>query len=210
MLGGPRIIDSDSQHQIVCEIPSELLAQEEHEDLDPLIAGVFRELTSSVSSRDRKGDANEHEQVSRDALAQLLADSGWPLSSNEDELEVALAITDEYLSAQIINTPDGVTVSTAVVPGSFESAPRICRDAVMVLLWLTASRFRLVKPTLNAAGPSLEVVVARSLISASALSHACAALSACAQALSAETAMLVSDEQLAQIYLTSMGFECAA
>ena len=155
MDGSCRIV-AQRQHgrrQIVADLPAEILPWDCETGLDTLIGGTIAGLDAAVSPNAQHGSPISEaglprEPVSHEQMEAMFDEAGWPAQPGEDErLEIPLEVPGTYHSASVEHDSASICLSVPILPVELAAAPRLCRDAVTVLLWFTSSRLRMVKAT---------------------------------------------------------------
>ena len=210
--GCPRIVGDrlGRRRHLAAEIPLDLLPWDSEADIEALITTTIDAVAANFRKNLCAPDTSTPSPPTSAELAGLLEEAGWPsVSGDSDSIEVLLHLPGDFVAASVQHN-DGLTrLSVAVLPKEFGSAQHDCRRAVTVLLWLTASRIRMVRPVRYRRMLSLEVRLSERCLSASGLKHGFAALSIAAQQLIAEARLLIDDERLAKVYLSNLGFKAA-
>ncbi len=206
--GCTRIVGQQlGQHrQLVADIPSDVLDQAGEDDIDAILASAFRCLGSALDGTADALALDTPETTPVALLEEALDQGGWPtLSTDGGGIEVPLEVPGDYAAARVEQDCGLTRLHLPVVEQELRSASRDSRHAVTLLLWLTASRVRMVKPLRRRQRLALDVALHPMSASAIALSHGCAALSIALQQFLGEARMLMADERLAQAYLSNLG-----
>jgi hypothetical protein len=206
--GSPRIIGRRLRRQLVADIPVELLSWESESELETLVAATIASVGAALDASVQHPPVSPQAQLPREQLAAMFDEAEWPTRADEgDGLDVPLEVPGTYLAASVRHDGSSTRLSVPILVNELASAPYKCRSAVTVLLWLVASRVRMVKPTRSRRALGLEVSLPPGPVKAEALAHGCAALSAALQAFVTEAGLLAADECLAQTYLSNLGFQ---
>ena len=208
-----RIIGQRQQgrRQVVADIPVDLLPWDCETDLDALIGSTIADLNAALSTNAQHSESLSQAGLPREQIETLFNEAGWPAQPGEGEnLEVPLEVPGSYLVANVSHDSNSTRLRVPILAGKLAAAPHECRDAVTVLLWLTSSRIRMVKATRSRRALALDVSLPAVQVNAIGLAHACAALSAALQQFVAEAGLLIADEDLARIYLSTLEFPPSA
>ncbi len=213
IFSSPRIIGPglQRQRQIVIDVAIDLFPWDSEAALETFTAGVIESIGAAVDAISRPSATPPPAELPREELVRAFDEAGWPVQSSKAErLEVPLEVPDTYLAARISHDSRSTRLTVPMLVDELAAAPRECRYAVIVLLWLMVSRVRMVKATRSRRALALEVSLLPGHTGAAALAHGCAALSATLQQLSTEAKLLAADDRLAQIYLANLGLNTAA
>ena len=195
------------RRQIVTDIPADIVPWDSDDDLDTLIAGTIADLNAALDPHAQRCNPESQAGLNREQLEMMFDEAGWPARAGEDDsLSVPLDVPGVYCVASVEADSAAIHLRVSVLPVELASAPRVCSEAVAVLLWLTSSRMRMIRATRLRRAMTLDVSISSAQADASALAHACAALSAALRACSIEAALIVADERLANTYLMKLGF----
>jgi len=207
--GSSRIIGQRrlGRRQIVADIPVDLLPWDEEAELDLLLGSTIAGLNAALCPNVQHTESLSQAGLPREQIEAAFNEAGWPAQPGEGERpEIPLEVPGNYLVANVNHDSPSIRLSVPILAGELAAAPDKCRDAVSVLLWLTSSRIRMVKATRSRRALALEVSLLPGHCNAIGLAHACAAVSVALQQFVREAALLVADEELAQIYLSNLGF----
>ncbi len=207
--GSSRIIGQrqPGRRQIVADIPVDMVPWDCATDLDTLVDGTIAGLRAALSPNGQHTESLSPAGLPREQIEAIFDEAGWPAQLGEaEQLEVPLEVPGNYFVATVDHGGPSARLSVPILPTEFRAASQYCRGAVSVLLWLTASRIRMVKAMRSRRALALEVSLLPGHCNAIGLAHACAALSVALQHCAAEATLLVADEELAQIYLSKLGF----
>ena len=210
---GARIVGQRQQgrRQIVTDLPVDMLPWDDAAALDDLLGTTLAGLYAAVSTNPRWSASPPQAGLPREQIEAIFDEAGWPAQQGEgDHLEVPLEVPGSYFLARVDHDSAWWRLSVPLAAADLASAPLNCRNAMLVLQWLTASNSRMVKPVCSRPGLTLEVTLAPEHCSASGIAHACAALSVALQHCATEAALLVTDEALAQAYLSNLGFSTSS
>ena len=197
--------------QIVVDIPVELVPWDSDENLDTLLGRAIAGLDDTVSKTRAGGAPPVQVATPREQIEACFEEAGWPVQAGEgDSLEVPLEVPGSYFVGSVNHDSDLTRLRVPILPAEYGAASLDCRDAVSVLLWLTAGRIRMVRPLRSRRSLALEATLLPGHSNAIGLAHACAALSVVLQRSAAEAALLLADEALARIYLSNLGFPTSA
>lgn len=208
--GSCRIIGNRQQgrRQIVADIPTDIVPWDCEADLDALIEGAFASLNAVLDQNLQHPDPPSRPALPREQIEAIFDAAGWPAQPGEgNDLEIPLEVPGNYLAANVCQDSGSLRLTVPILTGQLAAAPYMCRQAVTVLLWLTSSRIRMVRATQSRQVLALEVSLPSAQVDAVALAHACAALSAALQQFVAEAGLLITDEDLARIYLANLQFQ---
>ena len=211
--GASRIIGQRQQgrRQIVADIPVDMVPWDCETDLDTLVAETNAGLGAALSPNLQHSESLSQAGLPREQIEAICDEAGWPAQPGEGErLEVPLEVPGHYFVANVDHDSPATRLSVPLLAGEIAAASPNCRSAATVLLWLTASRIRMVKPTRSRGALALEARLLPGHCNATGLAHACAALSVALKHCAAEAALLVADEELAQIYLKNLGLPTSA
>ena len=211
--GTSRIIGrrQPGRRQIVADIPVDMVPWDSETDLDMLVDKTNAGLVAALSPNLQHSESPSRAGLPREQIEAIFVEAGWPAQPGEGErLEVPLEVPGHYFVANVDHDSPSTRLSVPLLAGEIAAAPLNCRSAATVLLWLTASRIRMVKPTRSRGALALEACLLRGHCNATGLAHACAALSVALQRCAAEAALLVADEELARIYLKNLGLPTSA
>jgi hypothetical protein len=207
--GSSRIVGQRRQggRQIVADIPVDLLPWDEEAELDLLLGSTVARLNAALCPNVQHTESLSQAGLPREQIEAAFNEAGWPAQPGEDErLEIPLEVPGSYFVASVDHDSASTRLSVPILAGELAAASLNCRSAVTVLLWLTASRIRMVKATRSRRALALEASLPPGQCNAIGLAHACAALSVALQQFVREAALLVADEELAPIYLSNLGF----
>ena len=207
--GCSRIIGQRRQgrRQLVTDIPVDSLPWDSAAELDALVDSTIADLNSVLATDTRKTKPLPQAEAARGQVAASLDEAGWPaLPGESGHLEVPLEVPGGYFVACVTHDGTSARLAVPILGSELAAAPQACRNAMTVLLWLTASRIRMVKPVRSRRTLALQVSLPPGHCNTVGLGHACAALSVALQQFAAEAALLVTDEGLAQTYLSNLGF----
>lgn len=211
--GIPRIIGcrQQRQRQLVADIPADLLPWHSQPEIEKLLSATISSLGAALNAELPQAALPRRPQLPNEQLEAMFDEAGWPSSSSEEDgLHVPLEVSGCYVAAKVGHDGSSTRLQVSNLVNERSQIPDACRGAVAVLLWLVASRVRMVKPTRFKRALALEVTLPPGVVSSATLAHSCAALSASMQQLVAEVEILIADEQLAQVYLSNLGFEITA
>jgi hypothetical protein len=197
--------DESSRCEIAAEWPLDCLPLHHDAELERCIADSMAALESvltGVSTRRR-----ETAPAAPDAaLLESFDGAGWPAQCTENgALEVVLDVPGNYIAASVRQLDASLELSVPLVTDARGKTSEPARQALALLVWLVASRFRLVRPTLTGRSVGFAAGLPYRLPGAALIGHVCAALSAALAECAAEARLLVADERLAAIYLRSAG-----
>jgi hypothetical protein len=207
--GCPRIVGEQLrlQRHLVADIPAAVLDQASGADIDSFLAATFHCLGSALGGTAGTPEFDTPEPTPAGSFEDTLGQAGWStLFADEGGIEVPLEVPGDYAAARIEQDCGSARLHLPVLEHELATASVDARRAVTLLLWLTASRVRMVKPLRRRQLLALDVALHPMPASAIALGHACAALSTALQQFIGEARMLISDERLAQTYLSNLGF----
>ncbi len=212
-----RIIGSGLQRQrrLDVDVPADLLPWDSESELDTLIAALLESIATAMNAIGRPRAIPPQTPMPRGQLEEALDEAGWPAQAGEAEsfegpLEVPLEVSGTYVAARISHDGRSTRLTVPMLVDELAGASYACRNGVIVLLWLIASRVRMVKATRSRRVLALEVSLLPGYAGAAALAHGCAALSAALQQVATEAKLLAADDRLAQIYLSNLGLSTAA
>ncbi len=206
--GNARIVGQrrPGRRQIVVDMPVELLPWEDAAGLDTILGLAISGLDAAVGPNPLCGTSPAQVGTPRERIEASFEEAGWPAQPGEgDGLEVPLEVPGSYFSAGVTHDYDATRLSVPILPNEYHAAAPECRGAVSVLIWLTASRIRMIKPVRSRRVLALEAALMPAHSNASGLAHGCAALSVALQRCAAEAALLLADEALARFYLSNFG-----
>jgi len=209
--GSPRIIGfrERRRRELVVDIPTDLLPWQSESEIERMLAASISSLGAALNSKPAFAAMPRQAHLPREELEAIFDEAGWPTRYGEDDgLQVPLDVLGSYLTATVKHDGSSTALSVSILENQPSSVPDACRGAVAVLLWLVASRVRLVKPTRSKRALALDVTLGA--VTAAELAHGCAALSTALQQLVDEAKLLIANEHLAQVYLSNLGFETAA
>ena len=209
MNGCSRIIGQRRQgrRQLVTDIPVDSLPWDSAAELDVLVGSTIADLNTVLRTDTRKTKPLPQAEAARGQVEASLDEAGWPaLPGETGHLEVPLEVPGGYFVACVTHDGTSARLAVPILGSELAAAPQVCRNAMTVLLWLTASRIRMVKPVRSRRSLALEVSLPPGHCNTIGLGHACAALSVALQRFAAEAARLVADQDLARIYLSNLGF----
>ena len=210
--GSPRIIGGrqQRQRQLVVDIPADLLPWHSQPEIEKLLGATIASLAAALNAKQPAAPPRQP-QLPREQLEAMFDEAGWPSNdSGEEGLLVPLEVSGSYVAAKVSHDGSSMRLQISNLVNQRAQVADTCRGAVAVLLWLVASRCRMVKPTRVKRFLALEVTLPPGVVSAATLAHGCAALSTSMQQLAAEVDLLIADQQLAQAYLSNLGFEITA
>jgi len=206
--GGARIVGQRRQggREIVADIPVEMLPWDDEAELLRLLGATVTGLDAALCTDLQCRESSAQAGLSREQVEASFDEAGWPAQPGAGEsLEVPLDVPGSYFVAYVERGGPSVRLSVPILPVELGAASTTCRNAVAVLLWLTASRVRLVKPRRSRRALALEISNPPGHCNAIGLAHACAALSVTLRRCAAEAALLAASEELAQRYLSTLG-----
>jgi len=195
------------RRQIVTDMAVDLLPWDSEAELGLLLSRAITGLNAALSTSRRHSKLPAPAAPPRGQAEACFVDAGWPSQPGAGEcLEVPLEVPGNYFVANVDYDGASTRLCVPILPGEYGVASAASRSAVSVLLWMTASSIRMVKPVRSRRAPGLEVSLLPQHCNATGLGHACATLSVALQHCAAEAALLVADERLAQVYLSNLGF----
>ena len=211
--GSSRIIGQRRQggRQLVADIPADMLPWDDEAELDLLLGSTIAGLYAALSPHTQRSESPSQAGLPREQVEASFGEAGWPAQPGEGErLEVPLDVPGSYFVAKVSHDSASTRLSVPILAGELAAASINCRSAVTILLWLTASRIRMVKATRSRRALALEASLPPGQCNAIGLAHTCAALSVALQHCAAAAALLVADEALAQLYLSNLGFPASS
>jgi hypothetical protein len=207
--GGARIVGQRRQggREVVADLPVDLLPWDNETELQLLLGSTIAELEAALGAPAQCSESPPQAAVPLEQVEAVFAEAGWPAQQGETGcLEVPLDVAGNYFVACVDHDSPSLRLTVPILAAELRTAATVCRSALSVLLWLTASRMRMVNPVRSRRAMALEIALPPGQCNAISLSHACAALSVALQQCAAEAALLIADERLAQRYLSILGF----
>jgi len=194
--------------EVVADIPADLLLWDDESEFRRVLGSTIAGLDTALATNPQCCDSPSPTGSPREQVEANFDEAGWPSQPGEgDRLEVPLDVPGNYFVANVEHGGPSASLTVPILAAELGAAPAVCRNAVAVLLWLTASRVRMVKPTRSRRALALEVSLLPGHCKPIGFAHACAALSVALQQCAAEAALLVADEDLARLYLSNLGFQ---
>lgn len=205
--GCPRFVGDrlGRRRRLLAEIPADTMLWDSQDGIDAMISAMLKAVVDAMDGTSPAPAMSTTLPYPEGDIEARLEQAGWPpLETDDAALAVPLDVSGEYIVANLRHDGRSTRLQVPILESQLPSAPDDCRRAVAVLIWLIASRMRLVKPmrhgrylTIDAAPPPGDVTPA-------ALGHCCAALSTALESIIAEARLLVEDKRLARAYLKKL------
>lgn len=203
--GAVRIVTQDDgrQARYALDLPVSQLPWDSADALEQCLVAALEGIVTADKVSSRHTSRNTRASCDMAEIAESFAESGWPLVDREEANAcVVLEVPKQYCVAAITLQRGSISLTASLLPGKFAGAAKVCRDAVLALLWLTTGSVRMVRPVLNGHELLLEVSVDPAPV---AVARACGALSVALRQCIGEAELLIGDEDLAKTYLSVTG-----